>query len=353
MIDGHGIGVTSKRAGRAGFEGKPQPMPQFRLRSLRHFLVAGVLAVALAPVCGPTARAQQVAVLVDGVPITELDIAQRTKFLELSTHKAPARQEVLDGLIDEILEMREAKRYGIDPGDSDVNDAYAGIASNMGVDTQKLTQMLVSGGASEQTLKHQIRAEIAWTTLVRGRYKASLEIRDSDVEAQLQLHKPEETNQVGYEYVVRPIIFVVPRGSPDAAFEARKRDADALRARFVNCTDGIAFARALREVAVRDSVNKSSADLQQELRDILDKTEVGHLTPPEQTAEGVQMFAVCSKKETKTDTPGMKKMRDEMFQQKFGAKAKRYLADLRRAAMIEYKTTETDQGKTAPKSKLR
>ncbi len=71
--------------------------------------------------------------------------------------------------------------------------------------------------------------------------------------------------------------------------------------------------------------------MQQALRDILDKTEVGHLTPPEQTAEGVQMFAVCSKKESKSDAPGLKQMRDEMFEKKFGAKAKRYLADLRRA----------------------
>jgi peptidyl-prolyl cis-trans isomerase SurA len=327
-------------------------MPQFLVRRIRHVALAGLLAAATAAACG-TASAQQVAVLVDGVPITELDIAQRTKFTEMSTHKVPTRQEVLNGLIDEILETREAKRFGIDPGEADVNEAYANIASGMGVDTPKLTQMLASGGASEQTLKHQIRAQMAWTSLVRGRYKASLEIRDSDVEAQLQLHGPEEKSQVGYEYIVRPIILVVARGSPDAAFEARKRDADALRARFVNCTEGIPFARALREVAVRDPVSKASADLQQELRDILDKTEVGHLTPPEQTAEGVQMFAVCSKKETKTDTPGMKKVRDEMFQQKFGAKAKRYLADLRRSAMIEYKTTETDQGKNAPKSKLR
>ena len=49
------------------------------------------------------------------------------------------------------------------------------------------------------------------------------------------------------------------------------------------------------------------------------------------------MFAVCSKKESKTDTPEAKKLRDEMFQRKFGAKAKSYLADLRRQAMIEYK----------------
>jgi peptidyl-prolyl cis-trans isomerase SurA len=348
-----GIWETSKRAGRAGVEGELEEMPQLRIRSLRRVLAVGALAAAMTVAVGATANAQQVAVLVDGVPITELDITQRAKFTELSTHKAPTRQEALDGLINEILETREAKRFGIDPSDSDVNDAYANIASGMGVDTAKLTQILTNAGASEQTLKHQIRAEIAWSSLVRGRYKVSLEVGDSDVEAQLQLHKSDEKSQVGYEYTMRPIILVVPRGAPDAAFEARKREADALRARFVSCTEGIAFARALHEVAVRDPVIKSSADLQQELRDILDRTEVGHLTPPEQTAEGVQMFAVCSKKETKTASPGIKKVRDELFQQKFGAKAKRYLADLRRAAMIEYKTTDIDQGKNGSKSKLR
>jgi peptidyl-prolyl cis-trans isomerase SurA len=284
-----------------------------------------------------TAGAQQVVVLVDGIPITELDVTQRTKFIELSMHRTPTRKEVVDMLIDEILEVHEAKHFSIEPTDSEVNDAYASIASGMGVDTQKMTQMLTSGGASEATLKHNLRAQIAWNNLVRGRYKSSLEIRDSDVEAELELHKADQSRQVGYEYVLRPIILVVPHGSPDSAYEVRKRDADALRGRFDNCNDGVAFARALREVAVRDPVNKSSADLPQELRDILDKTELGHLTPPEQTTEGIQMFAICSKKESKSDTPEAKKVREQMFQQKFGVQAKRYIAELRRAAMIEYK----------------
>ena len=132
---------------------------------------------------------------------------------------------------------------------------------------------------------------MSWSSLVRGRYKASLEIPDSDVEAELQLHKANEKNEVGYEYIMRPIILVVPHGSPDSTYEARKKDADALRVRFQTCADGIPFARALPEVAVRDPVNKSSADLPQSLRDILDKTDVGHLTAPEQTGEGIQMFA--------------------------------------------------------------
>jgi peptidyl-prolyl cis-trans isomerase SurA len=332
-------------------KGEQKAMSKIPIRACGRTFATAVLAALAMLALAVVARAQEVVLLVDGVPITSLDIDQRAKFAEMNTHKPPDRQEVINTLIDEILELREAKRFGLDITDSDVNEQFNSIASNMGVDAQKLSQMLTSGGASAETLKQRLRAQMAWNALVRGRYKASLEIPDSDVEAELQLHKPDEKNEVGYEYIMRPIILVVPHGSPDTAFDARKKDADALRVRFQTCADGIPFARALPEVAVRDPVNKSSADLPQALRDILDKTDVGHLTPPEQTAEGIQMFAVCSKKESKTDAPVLKEVRDQMFEQKFGAKAKSYLADLRRQAMIEYKTADPGQGKGTSKSK--
>jgi len=303
----------------------------------RTALSAAMLAVLVSLVIPTVARSQEIVALVNGEPITELDLEHRAKFLLMSGNKAPPRQEVLDSLIDELLEIREAKKFTIEVPDSEVEKSFSGIAQRMGVDTQKLTEILAKGGASADTLKQRLRAELAWAALVRGRFKASLEIPDSDVEAELHLHNSPDKKDVGYEYIMTPVVFVVPRGSPDAAYDARKRDADALRARFQSCSDGIPFARALSEVAVRDQVVKFSADLPAELRDLLDKTDVGHLTPPEQTAEGVQMFALCSKKETTSDTPEKKVIRDQIFQQKFGAKAKRYLAELRREAMIEYK----------------
>jgi len=298
---------------------------------------AALLILACITTISLPARAQQIVLLVNGSPITDLDIAHREKFIEMSNHKKPTRQEAINSLVDETLELREAARYSLEPTDADVQAAYDNVAQGMGVDSQKLTQILANGGASADTLKHRLKAEIAWTTLVRGRYKVSLEIADKDVEAELQLHQPQDNRQLGYEYIVRPIVLIVPRGSPDAVYEARKRDADALRSRFTTCTDGIAFARGLAEVAVRDPINKSSADLPPALRTILDNIEVGHLTPPEQTGEGIQMFAVCSKKESKTEAPGLKEVRNKIFEKKFGAKANRYLADLRRQAMIEYK----------------
>lgn len=300
------------------------------------FAVALSIVAVVATISSP-ALAQQIVLLVNGAPITDLDISHREKFLEMSNHKKPSRQEVINSLVDETLELKEAARFALEPSDAEVQSAYDNVAANMGVDAPKLTQILTTGGASADTLKRRLKAQMAWTSLVRGRFKVSLEIADKDVEAELQLHKTQDNEQVGYEYTVRPIVLIVPRGAPDAAFEARKRDADALRGRFANCNDGIPFARGLPEVAVRDPINKSSADLPPALRTILDNIEVGHLTPPEQTAEGIQMFAVCSKKESKTDAPGLKEVRDKMFEKKFGTKANRYLADLRRQAMIEYK----------------
>jgi peptidyl-prolyl cis-trans isomerase SurA len=303
----------------------------------RGALATAALAAALTFACDRIAHAQQVVALVNGVPITQLDIEQRTKLDQLGGQKAPTRQEVLNSLIDEILEVREAKKYEIDVPDSDIQRSYSSVADKMGLDAPKLTEMLGRAGASEATLKARLRAQMAWSALVRGRYKASLEIADTDVESQLHLHETDEKKNVGYEYTMRPIVLIVPVGSPESAFEARKREADALRARFTDCNVGIAFARALNGVAVRDQVIKFSADLPDQSRAIVDGTEVGHLTPPETTSDGIQMFAVCSKRETKTDTPEKKQIREEIFEKKFGAKAKRYLQEIRSQAMIEYK----------------
>jgi peptidyl-prolyl cis-trans isomerase SurA len=308
------------------------------MRIRRDGLASAALIAAIVLCSAAVSRAQSVVVaLVDGVPITEFDITQRAKLEQLSTRKEQPRQETLNTLIDEILEVKEAKRFGIDVPDSQIDSQLGTIATRMGIDTPRLAQILARSGTSVDTLKSRIRAQMAWTALVRGRYQASLQVADTDVEAQLKLHQPDQKDDVGYVYTMRPIVFVVPPGSSAAAYEARKREAVALRARFQGCAAGLAFARALGGVAVRDQLIKFSADLPQQSRDILDGTEVGHLTPPEQTSEGIEVFAVCDKRQTKNDTPAQKKVREEIFEQRFGAQAAAYLRKLRREAYIEYK----------------
>lgn len=93
----------------------------------------------------------------------------------------------------------------------------------------------------------------------------------------------------------------------------------------------------MRDVAVREPVTRSSSDLAEQLRDLLGKMELGRLTTPEVTAQGLQMFAVCDKKETKADSPLKRELRDKLYGERFDAESKRYLDETRKGAMIEYK----------------
>jgi peptidyl-prolyl cis-trans isomerase SurA len=296
---------------------------------------SAALLITAALILPSAARAQQVVVIVNGEPITALDIEQRSKLNQLSTHKVPPRQEVLDELIAEILKVKEAKKWGLEVSDSEVDSAYANMASRMRLNADQLTQLLAKSGVNPATLKHRVRADITWTQLVRGRFQESLKVSDKDILPAADA-KPEES--LGYDYTLRPILLLIPTGSPEGFIEARRRDAEALRARFQGCDEGLAFARALKDVAVREQVIRSSADLPPELRKVLDGIEVGKLTPPEMTKLGIEMFAICGKKESAADnTPGKRRARETMAAERYEQRSKQYLNEVRRGAMLEYK----------------
>ena len=176
---------------------------------------------------------------------------------------------------------------------------------------------------------------MTWPQLVRGRYQASLQIGDKDI---LTAMDSKSNDSVGYDYTLRPILFLVPTGSAETFVEGRKREAEALRSRFQGCETGISFARALKDVAVRDQVVRSSADIPAELRKVLDGVEVGRLTAPEVTKFGIEMFAICAKKESTADnSPIRRQVRDSIMAERLEKRSKQYLQELRRGAMLEYK----------------
>jgi peptidyl-prolyl cis-trans isomerase SurA len=297
-------------------------------------MAAVILAVAL-PLLAVPVHAQHVVVLVNGEPITALDIEQRSKLAQLSGQKAPARQDIIEELINERLKVREAKRWGLEVSNTEVDSAFATMASRMRLTPEMLTQHLAKSGVNVTTLKNRIRADIAWPQMVRGRYQQSLQIGEKDILTAMA-SKPEDG--VGYDYTLRPILFLVPAGSGEGVVEGRKREAEALRARFQDCEDGITFARALRDVAVREQVVRSSADIPPELRKVLDGIEIGRLTAPEVTKLGIEMFAICAKKESSADNSlGKRKARESLMSQRFEQRSKQYLKDIRKSAMIEYK----------------
>jgi peptidyl-prolyl cis-trans isomerase SurA len=313
-------------------------LPYFRHRRHRLWsliagcaIVLGLLTSGASPV-----SAQSVAVMVNGEPITSYDIEQRTKLNFLTTHQQMPRQDVINELINEKVKIKEAKRFGVDPTSSEIDEAYGAMGTRMRITAEQLTKTLEAQGIRSDTLKARLKAEMVWTSLVRGRFKESLQVGEKDVAAVAQ-EGGEPVQTEAFEYKMQPIVLIVPRGSAPTAIELRKKEAESLRERVQTCEQANAYFKSMQNAAIRDSVTKTSADLPVPLREMLDKTPIGHLTPPEITKQGVEMVALCDRKPTKIDSPKKREIRDKMYQQKYEKKSKEYLDDIRKAAMIEYR----------------
>ena len=285
-----------------------------------------------------SAQAQSIVVMVNGDPITDYDVEQRTKLNFLSTHKQQSRQEIINELIDDKVKIKEGKKFGVEPTASDVDQSFAGMGSRMRLSAEQLTKSLESQGVRPETLKARIKAEIVWTSLVRGRYKEQLVVGEKDVAAAVAASGGDGDQQgQAFEYKMQPIVLIVPKGSPQSAYEARHKDAEALRGRVQSCQDANSYFRSMQNAAIREIVIKTSADIPPNLRKVLDDTPIGHLTPPEVTKQGVEMVALCARNPTTVDTPKKRQVREEMYTKKYEATSKRYLQEVRKAAMIEYR----------------
>ncbi len=283
-------------------------------------------------------HAQSVVVMVNGEPITNYDIEQRSKLTFLTTHKPADRKQVISELIDEKVKIKEAKKFGVDPTSTDIDQSFAAMSSRMRITPDQLTKSLESQGIRPDTLKARIKAEMVWTSLVRGRYKESLQVGEKEVAAAVQGGGAEEKQESdAFEYRLQPIVLIVPRGSAPSALESRQKEAEVLRNRVQTCDEANTLFKSMQNAAIREAVTKTSADIPPALRDLLDKTPIGHLTPPEVTKQGVEMVALCGRKPTTIDTPKKKAIRDKMFADKYEAKSKAYLQEVRKAAMIEYR----------------
>ncbi|GGI26982.1 SurA N-terminal domain-containing protein [Bradyrhizobium guangdongense] len=304
-------------------------LPVFRHLVL---VLAAVLVLAGAP-----ARAQNIVVMVNGDPITDFDIEQRSKLDQLTTQKTPSRQDVINELIDDKIKIKEGKKYGVDPGVSDINQSYEGMAQRMRISSDQLTKSLETKGVRPETLKGRMKAEMVWTSLVRGRYKEKLMVGEKDVADKVREGGSEKLQIEGTEYKMQPIVLIVPRGSSPAFQETRMKEAESYRQRVTSCDEANSLFRSTPNATIRESVTKTTADLPEALRKVLDDTPIGHLTAPEVTKAGIEMVVLCARKPTLIDTPKKREIREKMYQEKYEKTQKAYLDEIRKAAMIEYR----------------
>ena len=127
--------------------------------------------------------------IVNGEIITGTDIDQRfALFANANNGKISPeelerlRAQVVRNLIDETLEIQEAKAADITIEDDEVNQRFAYAAQqNMGKEPAALEAYLTQIGSSAASLKRQIRGEIAWQHLLRRNVQPYINVSDSEV----------------------------------------------------------------------------------------------------------------------------------------------------------------------------
>jgi peptidyl-prolyl cis-trans isomerase SurA len=207
------------------------------LRSPRVRLLAGAAVVLLtlaAPSSGhgapvkpnaipetPIAGARIVAT-VNGDVISSADVDNRARLFVLSTG-LPMSADVIDRLkpqitqqlINERLRLQQSQRMKVVIPDQQIAAAIQEIERRNNMPQGALRQKLAADGVSYRTLIDQIRAQLAWTQVLRDQLADKLNISDAEIEEQMRL----QSQQVGKpEYRVAEIFIPVedPSNTADA-----------------------------------------------------------------------------------------------------------------------------------------
>ena len=155
-------------------------------------LIAGLTA---ALTLGCAAGAQQVegiAAVVNDEPITTYDVRDRMRLIISSaniepTEEALARiqEQAIRGLVDEQLQLQQAREFEIEVSEEEVEESLSDIAARNGTTVDQITAELAESGINVETLRSQIRAEIAWNIMVSGRFRSRVRISDAQIETAL------------------------------------------------------------------------------------------------------------------------------------------------------------------------
>ena len=388
--------------------------------------------------------------IVNGEVITGTDIDQRLALIILANggkvsneERERLRLQVLRNLIDETLQIQEAKAHDVTITHEEIDQSYARVSKNFKRATDDMTTYLRQQGSSDHSIKRQIEGELAWSRLLRRRVEPFVNVSDDEVQAviaRLEASKGAKEFRVGEIYLsstaenqnevaanARKIIEQIKQGGSFAAYARQFSEAstasvggdlgwvrapqlpESLSAALESLSVGQlagpiqtpggfsivyladsrqvltadprdatlnlrqmslkfppdikdanatikaeAFAKATQsmggcgkvdEVArgqgaeVVDNDAVKVRDLPAALQEMILKLSVGQATPPfGSKTDGVRVLVLCGRDEARLAAgPSADQLRSQMEETRVNQRAQRYLRDLRRDAVVDYR----------------
>jgi len=249
-----------------------------------------------------------IAAVVNSDIVTIHDLRQRVLFMMATTGAETdeasiqrLQRQALRNLVDEHLQMQEAEKYEQSISDEEVNASVARLLSRNGADPNALVSDLAAAGVSIETLRDQIRSEIAWQRIVNGLYGSRIRISDAQIDEtlnQISANASKPNYRVAEIYIeATPEI-----GGLDGAMEGAN-------AMITQVKGGAPFPLLAQQFSSAASAAKGGdvgwvreGELRPEIDNVIKQMEPGSLSTPIQVPGGVYVVALVEKKTSESDT---------------------------------------------------
>jgi len=246
--------------------------------------------------------------IVNGDIITGTDVGQRLALIVAANggevdeeERQRLRLQVLRNLIDETLQIQEAAANEINITDEEVEATFRQVAEqNFKQDLDAFDQYLRTQGSSTDTLKRQIRGELAWSRLLRRNIQPFINVGDEEVNAiieRLNASKGTSEFRIGEIYM-------------SASQETAPQVAENMRKILEQIRGGgsfVAYARQFSEASTAATGGDLGwvrpAQLPQTLADAAEQMQVGQVVGPVEVPGGFSILYLIDSRQVLTADP--------------------------------------------------
>src|SRR6185312_12250582 len=267
-----------------------------------------------APAPAPQSQTTIAAVVNDEV-ISVFDLTSRIRIVMISSNipdtpenRQKIGKQVLKQLIDEKLELQEAKKKSVTATDAEIQTAVSLIEKQNNMRPGQLNEFLKSKGIDRGSLVDQITASIVWGKLVRRLAAATTEISDEEIDEATKRAK-EHANEP--EARVAEIFLAVDTPAQDAEVRAtadRLIDQMHKGARFSAVAQQ--FSKSATAAVGGDLGWIRPDQLAPELAKAVANLKPGELSPPIRTGAGYYLMLVLDRR---TGTSGSGSEQDTVY----------------------------------------
>jgi peptidyl-prolyl cis-trans isomerase SurA len=241
-----------------------------------------------------------IAAVVNDSIITTSDIKERMALALMSTGMPPTPEvqqrlfpQVLHGLVDEQLQLQEAKKLDVNVSKEDIDRALERIAHDNGI-TGDMRSFVREHGGSSTALEDQIKAGIAWSKVVQRELRPRVEVGDDEIDSLIERTR---ANVGKDEFLVSEIYLTVEN----------PKDEDQIRQAAENLTQQLRSGGNFAAVARQFSQSTGAASggdiswvqdgqLPTELNQTLIKMKVDEIAGPIRTANGFHILKLREKR---------------------------------------------------------